>query len=126
VRAAGWSRELGLEGGRTVVLADPGQELYAALGAGRPLPLWALRPRVAAAGVRALLARERVGWTRGDDGRLLGADVVVDADGRVVLLHVATDATDRVAPAQLVAALEGAAAAPPLPSLPPVGDSAGT
>lgn len=102
-RARRWRDEVGLE--RALVLADPERTLYRALGARRPTPFWTLRPRVARAGVRALLAGERVGWKRGDDTLLLGADVVYDAAGRIVLLHLASDAADRVSPDELVATL---------------------
>jgi hypothetical protein len=43
--------------------------------------------------------------TRGDDTLQLGADVVIDRNGRIVLLHLASDAADRTSPAELVAAL---------------------
>jgi len=104
-RAAAWRDELSLES--ALVVADPERTLYRALGARRPRPLWVLRPRVAAAGVRALLAGERIGMTRDDDTLQLGADVVVDRSGRIVLLHLASDAADRTPPAELVAALRG-------------------
>ena len=100
-RAAGWRDELGLQG--TLVVADPELTLYRALGARRPSPLWVLRPRVALAGLKALLRREGVGYTRGDDTLQLGADVVVDREGTIAFLHLAKDAADRVRPAELVA-----------------------
>ena len=106
-RAAGWRDELGLQ--RALVIADPELTLYRALGAGRPSPLWVLRPRVALAGLKALWHREGVGYTRGDDTLQLGADVVVDGDGSIALLHLAKDAADRVAPAQLLAAVRALA-----------------
>ncbi len=62
-----------------------------------------LRPGVVIAGMRALVARERIGWTPGDDTLQLGADVVVDGDGRIVYLHLASDAADRTSPQDLVA-----------------------
>jgi len=102
-RAAGWRDELGIQS--TLVVADPELTLYRALGARRPSPLWVLRPRVALAGLRALLRREGVGYTRGDDTLQLGADVVVDRDGTIAFLHLAKDAADRVRPAELVAAV---------------------
>lgn len=102
-RAARWRDELSLGG--ALVLADPERALYRALGARRPTPLWVLRPRVATAGVRALLAGERVGVTRGDDTLQLGADVVLDGDGRIVFLHLTADAADRTPPAELIAVL---------------------
>ena len=107
-RAAAWRDELGL--GRALIVADPELALYRALGARRPSPLWVLRPRVALAGLKALLRREGVGYTRGDDTLQLGADVVVDGAGGIALLHLAKDAADRVPPAQLVAAVRALAA----------------
>jgi len=104
-RAAPWRDELFL--GNTLVIADPERTLYKALGARRPKPLWVLRPRVASAGLRALLAGERVGVTRGDDTLQLGADVVVDENGQIVFLHLAADAADRTPPDELVAVVRG-------------------
>ncbi len=102
-RAAAWRDELSLSS--ALVIADPERTLYRALGARRPKPLWVLRPRVARAGVRALLAGERVGVTRGDDTLQLGADVVVDKDGQIAFLHLAADADDRTPPEELIAVL---------------------
>jgi hypothetical protein len=101
VRAAAWRDALSLGG--ALVVADPQRTLYRALAARRPAPLWLLRPRVVAAGLRALAAREPVGVTRGDDTLQLGADVVVDGEGRIAFLHLAADASDRVPPAELLA-----------------------
>ena len=73
-----------------------------------------LRPRVVTVGVRALLAGERVSVTRGDDTLQLGADVVVDRDGRIELLHLTSDAADRIPPEELVAVVRTVARpAPP-------------
>ena len=85
------------------MIADPERTLYKALGARRPVPLWLLRPRVVVAGLRALVARERVGRAPGDDTLQLGADVVVDGVGRIAFLHHASDAADRTPPPELVA-----------------------
>ena len=85
------------------MIADPERTLYEALGARRPVPLWLLRPRVVIAGMRALVARERIGRTPGDDTLQLGADVVVDRAGRIAYLHLASDAADRTPPQDLVA-----------------------
>ena len=106
-RAASWRDELSLVG--ALVIADPEHTLYAALGARRPAPFWLLRPRVATAGLRALIARERIGWTPGDDKLQLGADVVVDRDGQVAFLHLAADASDRSPPEKLIARLRASA-----------------
>lgn len=109
-RAAAWRDELSLGG--ALVIADPERSLYEALGARRPKPLWVLRPRVAAAGLRAVLAGERVGVTRGDDTLQLGADVVADEDGRIAFLHRASDAADRTPPDELIAVLRRLGSAP--------------
>jgi hypothetical protein len=87
------------------VIADPERTLYRAIGARRPRPLWVLRPRVAAVGMRAILAGERPSVTKGDDTLQLGADVVVDEDGQIVFLHLASDAADRTPPEELIAVL---------------------
>ena len=104
-RAAAWRDELSL--GDALVIADPERTLYQALGARRPKPLWVLRPRVASAGLRAVLAGERVSVTRGDDTLQLGADVVVDQDGQIAFLHLAADAADRTPPGELIAVVHG-------------------
>ncbi len=87
------------------MVADPERTLYRALGARRPKPLWVLRPRVASAGLRALLAGERVSVSRGDETLQLGADVVVNHEGQIVFLHLAADAADRTPPEELIAVL---------------------
>ena len=109
-RAAAWRDELAL--GDALVIADPERTLYQALGARRPTPLWVLRPRVARAGLRAVLAGERGGMTRGDDALQLGADVVLDRDGRIAYLHLASDAADRTSPEELIAVLRRPGAPP--------------
>lgn len=102
-RAATWREELSL--GEALVIADPDRTLYKALGARRPKPLWVLRPRVATAGVRALLAGDRPSVAKGDDTQQLGADVVLDRDGQIVFLHLAADAADRTPPEALITVL---------------------
>ena len=106
-RAAAWRDELDFAAAR--VIADPDRVLYRALGARRPRPLWILRPRVAWAGMRAVLAGEGVGVTKGDDTLQLGADVVVDQEGRIAFLHLASDAADRTSPAELIKVVRGLA-----------------
>jgi len=112
-RAAAWRAELSL--GRALVIADPDRTLYDAVGARRPAPFWLLRPRVMTAGLRALVARERIGFRSGDDTRQLGADVVIDRDGQIVFLHLAADAADRTPPEEILALLHQLepASAPP-------------
>jgi len=112
-RAAIWRDEVSL--GEPLVIADPERMLYKALGARRPKPLWVLRPRVAAVGIRAILAGDRPGVTKGDDTLQLGADVVVDKDGQIAFLHLASDAADRTPPAELVAVVQGLGHVPGMP-----------
>ena len=100
-RAATWRDEVSL--GEALVIADPKRTLYKSLGARRPKPLWVLRPRVAFVGIRAILAGDRPGVTKGDDTLQLGADVVVDSDGQIAFLHLASDAADRTPPDELIA-----------------------
>jgi len=112
-RAAIWRDDVLL--GEPLVIADPERMLYKALGARRPKPLWVLRPRVAAVGIRAILAGDRPGVTKGDDTLQLGADVVVDKDGQIAFLHLASDAADRTPPAELVAVVQGLGHVPGMP-----------
>ncbi len=103
-RAASWRDDLSLGG--ILVLADPERSLYRALRARRRAPLWVLRPRVWSAWLRALAAGRRSTWTRGDDALQLGADVVVNREGRISFLHLASDAADRVPPSELIDVVE--------------------
>ncbi len=57
--------------------------------------------------MRALLTGERPSVTKGDDTLQLGADVVVDREGRILFLHLASDAADRTPPDALLAVLRG-------------------
>ena len=100
-RAADWRDELSLSS--AVVIADPERTLLKALGARHPPPFWLLRPRVVTAAVQALIARESIRWSFDDDPLQLGADVVVDRDGHIAYLHLASDAADRTSPEDLVA-----------------------
>ena len=107
-RAGLWREMEGLEDVAT--LADPAHALYRALGAGRPrVPLWMFHPRVLLTGVAALCRGRRPRFTRGDDGLQLGIDAIVAADGEIVLLHWASSASDRLAPAELVRKVEALA-----------------
>ena len=56
-------------------------------------------------GLRAILAGDRPGVTKGDDTLQLGADVVVDRAGQIAFLHLASDAADRTPPEELVTVL---------------------
>ncbi len=106
-RAGAWRDELGLRA--ALVLADPDRTLYRALGARRPVPFWVVRPRVLSAGLRAVRAREALALAPGDDALQLGADLVIDRQGRIVLLHLGRDAADRVPPEDLIAVVRGLA-----------------
>lgn len=85
------------------VLADPRAEVYEAVGAGRASPA-TLVARSIGGGLRALREGMLPRATRADMLRL-GADVAVDADGEIALLHLATSADDRLPPERLIAAL---------------------
>ena len=85
------------------VLADPTRSLAQSLSAKRPtVPLWALKPGVLVAGVRALVGGVKPTYTKGDDTLALGVDVIVDKRGEIAFLHRAKDAADRAEPADLV------------------------
>lgn len=103
-RARAWQRR---EGAHDVtVLADPERRLATALHAGRPRPSWVLRPGVLAIGLRELVRGRAPSFRAGDDPAALGADVVLDPDGRMAFIHRPTSAGDRRAPAELVAELD--------------------
>ena len=53
----------------------------------------------------ALSRRERVAVMRGGDTLQLGADVVLDGDGRIAFPHLAVDTADRTPPEELIAVL---------------------
>lgn len=103
-RAASWQRAHDAEDIR--VVGDANRRLYRALDVGR-------------GDVRGLLLdppswREAIGETlrgnvakkhRGDDGFQLGADLVLDADTRVIRIHRPRTAADRLGVDELVAAL---------------------
>jgi hypothetical protein len=85
------------------VVADPDATLYEELGTTRQDPV-----RLMLKAVRGAIRSAREGIfarpTRADMLRL-GADVAVDADGNIVLLHVASGPDDRVPMDRLVASL---------------------
>ena len=85
------------------VLADPRAEVFNALGTKRTSagPLVA---RSVVGGLKSLREGMVPRATRADMLRL-GADAAVDADGEIVLLHIATGADDRRDPRELIAAL---------------------
>lgn len=84
------------------VLADPKRQVYDPLGTTRVSKLELMTGILPA--LRALADGHVPSLTSADMQRL-GADAAVDAEGEVVRLHVATSPDDRLAPAELVAAL---------------------
>ena len=91
-----WRAAAGLDD--VLVLADPGRELFAAIGALRPRPLWVLRPSVLYEGARELAHGRPPTQRPGSDVLQLGADLVLDAGTEVVYSHIARSASDRVGP----------------------------
>ena len=87
------------------VVADPDAEVYEALGTVRQNPV-SLMTKAIGGGIRS--AREGIiaKPTRADMLRL-GADAAVDAEGNIILLHVAGSADDRLPIADLVDAIDG-------------------
>jgi hypothetical protein len=87
------------------VVADPEAQLYRDLGTERQDPI-----TLVLRSLKGALNSAREGIfakpTRADMLRL-GADVAVDADGDMVLLHRATGADDRLPTSDLLAALDG-------------------
>ena len=86
------------------VVADPKAQLYKDLGTERQDPI-SLVARSIKGGLRSAREGLFAKPTRADMLRL-GADVAVDADGRMALLHRAANADDRRAMGELLAALE--------------------
>jgi len=88
------------------LLHDPDLAAYRALGLGRgtwwqvygPATLWTY--------AKLLLRGRRLRRTE-VDGSQLGGDVVIDADGRIVLAHASRTPTDRPPVAELLAAVRG-------------------
>lgn len=95
------AREAGLPADVTV-LADPRRHVYDALGTKRISKLALLKSLPA--GLDAARRGRLPHLTRSDMQRL-GADVAVRADGEIARLHVATSPADRLATAELIAAL---------------------
>ncbi len=104
-RARAWQR---LEGAHDVtVLADPGRRLAGAVRTNRRNLGWLLHRRTLLDGLRELRHGRLPTYRAGDDPAALGADLVLDAAGRVVMVHRATSAGDRRAPAELLRVLDG-------------------
>ena len=84
------------------VLADPRAEVFKALGTQRQSPVKLVTTQALPA-LKSLREGMLPRATKADMLRL-GADAAVDAEGEIVLLHVATSADDRLPPEQLAAA----------------------
>lgn len=84
------------------VLADPKAEVFKALGTKRASPV-PLVTKSLVGGLKSLREGMLPQATKADMLRL-GADVAIDADGEIVLLHIAESADDRLPPEQLLAA----------------------
>jgi hypothetical protein len=101
---ADWKRSVDLPADGVHVVADPGAELYRALGTDRLDPV-----RMLLRGFKGAIRSAREGlWakpTRADMLRL-GADVAVDANGNVALIHRATSPDDRLPTERLLEALD--------------------
>jgi hypothetical protein len=105
-----WRAAAGLDD--VLVLADPGRELFVAIGALRPAPLWVLRPSVLYEGARELVHGRPPTQRRDSDVLQLGADLVLDAGAEVIYSHVARSASDRVGPDVLLRELARLAPSP--------------
>jgi hypothetical protein len=85
------------------VVADPDAELYEELGTTRQDPV-RLMAKAVVGGLKS--AREGIfAKPTSADMLRLGADVAVDAEGNIALLHLASGPDDRVPVERLVAAL---------------------
>jgi hypothetical protein len=100
-----WKKSAGLPP-EVLVVADPEAMLYRELGTERSDPV-----RLMIKGFTGAIRSARDGlWskpTRADMLRL-GADVAVDADGNISLLHLASGPDDRLPTERLLAALDEA------------------
>lgn len=85
------------------VMADPRASVFTALGTKRASPI-PLVTRSVIGGLKSLREGMLPHATKADMLRL-GADAAVDAEGEIVLLHVASSADDRLPPEDLIAAL---------------------
>lgn len=98
------------------VVADPGRAAYRAFGLGRTSWRTILRPGVVLGYLRLILT----GWKprrslAGEDVLQLGGDFVLDAQRRLVSMHLSAEPTDRPKVEELLRALRGAAASPDKP-----------
>ena len=100
-RAEGWRQAN--RAWDVTVAADPDRALYRALGVGRGTPRHLLLdPRSWREAAAELLHGRLPLKHRGDDGFQLGADLVLDAEGRIAFSHRPATAADRVPVAELL------------------------
>jgi hypothetical protein len=102
---ADWRRTADLPA-EALVVADPEAMLYRELGTERLDPL-----RLIVKGFAGALRSAREGiWARPTktDMLRLGADVAVDSDGNITLLHLASSADDRLPTGRLLESLSAA------------------
>jgi len=100
-RAEGWQQAN--HAGEITVIGDEQRVLYRALDIGRGTPRkLLLDPRSWREATRELLHGRFPTKHRGDDGFQLGADVVLDAQGRVAFIHRPSTAADRIPVEQLL------------------------
>lgn len=103
-RAETWRR--GHDARDVLVAADRERTLYRALDVGRGSARNLLLDPASWRDGAAEALRLRPAWkARGDDGFQLGADVVLDRDAEVVLLHRPRTAADRIPVEELIARL---------------------
>ena len=101
-RAEGWRQANGAWD--VTVIGDEDRALYRALGVGRGTPRnLLLDPRSWREAAGELLHGRFAMKHRNDDGFQLGADIVLDAEGRVAFIHRPATAADRVPVAELLA-----------------------
>ncbi len=103
-RAERWRRS---HDARDVLVAgDADRALYTALSVGRGTPRDLLLDPASWRDAVAEAARLKPAWkARGDDGFQLGADVLLDADAQIMLLHRPRTAADRIPAGDLLARL---------------------
>ena len=103
-RAEGWRQSN--NAWDVTVIGDEDRVLYRALGVGRGTPRdLLLDPRSWREAAGELLHGRFAMKHRGDDGFQLGADVVLDAEGRVAYIHHPSTAADRVPVEELLTRL---------------------
>ena len=103
-RAEGWRQAN--QAWDVTVIGDEDRALYRALGVGRGTPRHLLLdPRSWREAIGELAHGRLAMKHRGDDGFQLGADVLLDAEGRVAFIHRPATAADRVPIGELLARL---------------------